>query len=282
MKNKLSLVLLIFGMTFPFLKAIAADTHYSKYLDFIKTHTYSSEHLGSFRKGEIEIVQDKKTIIEIEEMQKARLLRKGFSKEEALKGSKIGIISEDEYWIWIRDGVIFPTGAKGTYNRIILKREMSDGAPKVAMLPMLPNGKIVLNLSYRHALRRWVLEIPRGFKKKNETNEAAIIRQLSEETGYDLLHTQYLGNMSPDSGSLSSYIPVFLVKVGKRRLSNQDITEAILRSEEFTLDEIKKAICDGCIELDIKGKKESVAVCDSYLTYAVFQAEIRGAFATSK
>ncbi len=253
----------------------AEDNRYQKYLNFMKKHQFSSENPGSYKRGEIEIVLDLKEIKEIEEARKAILLNRGYTKEHAIESSRIGVITEDEYWIWVRDGVIFPTGAKGTYNRIVWKREMTDDVPRVAMLPVLPNGKIVLNLNFRHALRKWVLEIPRGFKLRDEPNEIAVKRQLKEETGYESKNMHLLGNLAPDSSALSTYVPIFLVNLGKKNPPNQDYTEAILRIEEFTIDEIKKIIADGSVVLDINGKKERVEVSDSYLAYSILQAETK-------
>lgn len=251
---------------------------HQRYLDFVSKHFLTKESGGSYRQGEIEIVRGEKEIREIEEMRKAQLLQKGYSKERAQEASRIGIVSEDEYWYWVRDGVIFPTGAKGTYNRIIWKGEMYDQAPRVAMIPIMEDGKIVLNLNYRHGLRKWVLEVPRGFKCEGECDQETMRRQLRDETGYELGNTQYLGSVSPDSGSLSMRVPIYLVHVGKKCISNQDYSEAILRVESLTLDEIKKALVDEEVTLEIKGKKEKVGICDAFLAYGLLQAETKGLF----
>ncbi len=269
------LLLLVF---FSLSQAWGAEHKLKQYLDFLASHKYSLESPGSYRNGEIEIVKDEKLIKEIEELMMARLLKEGYTKERAEEASRIGILQEDQYWLWVRDGVIFPTGAKGTYNRIIWKREITDEVPRVAVLPVLPNGKIVLNLNYRHALRKWVLEIPRGYKRAYEPNEEAVKRQLKEETGYGVIKLAQLGNVSPDSGSLSASMPVYYALLGQRELSNQDYTEAILRLEEFSLDEIKKILADGSVSLEVNKKIEPVFVCDAYLAYAILQAEMKGLF----
>lgn len=259
----------------PFFCLESDESRYQKYLDFIKDHKYTECNLGCFRQGEIEIVKDIKIIKEIEDCQRATLLKRGYTKAHAEESSRIGILTEDEYWMWIRDAVIFPTGAKGTYNRIVLKRELSDPVPRVAMLPVLDDGKLILNLNYRHALRKWVLEVPRGFKLRNESDQDAVKRQLKEETGYDVKMQKLLGNLSPDSGCLGINVPVYLVEVGGKTFANQDFTEAILRNEILTIDVVKKALADGFIVLDIYGRKHRVDVCDSYLAYAILMLEAK-------
>lgn len=251
---------------------------YAQYLELLSSHKYTIESPGSFRNGEIEIVRQESAMKEIEDLMNARLLKEGYSKKAAEEGSRIGILCEDKYWIWVRDGVIFPTGAKGTYNRIIWKREMTDEVPRVAMLPVLANKKIVLNLNYRHALRKWVLELPRGYKRENEPNEEAARRQLKEETGYTASQLIYLGSVSPDSGSFSSSMPVYFMTLGKKDLSNQEYSEAILRLEEFSLQELKQILANGVSVMKIHGKPQEVGVCDAYLAYAILQAEMKGLF----
>lgn len=246
-----------------------------EYFQFIEKHKHQIATFGNYKDGEIEIVLDRKKIREIEEMQKNRFKKMGLSDEEAAKASQVGIISKDIYWHWVRDAVIFPTGAEGTYNRIIWTSSLENGTPGVAILPVLPDGKIALILNFRHAIRGWVLELPRGLKHEKESIEETIRRELREETGLYVDKQFYLGNITPDSGIMSSEVPVYLSTVRKMGVSNQDYSEAILRYESFTVSELKDAIGRGWIELDIKGKKERVGVRDSFLTFALFQAEYK-------
>ena len=178
--------------------------------------------------------------------------------------------------MFLRDSVIFPTGAEGSYNRIIWKSSLDNGPSGVAILPLLPEGKIAALVAFRHATRVFELEIPRGVRQPLETVEMALLRELEEETGFHSKESIYLGDMAPDPGMASTVIPVYLAKIEKQGLSNQDYSEAILGVKTFTISEIKQALIKGYLELDIKGKKEKVYVRDSYLTYALFLAECKG------
>jgi ADP-ribose diphosphatase len=111
------------------------------------------QHNGRHQNGEIEIVTDPTEIFSVQKVQENRLLRKGFSEIDAIEFSRIGIVREDQYWIWLRDAVYFPKGVAGTYDRLVLKSELKNNPPGVAVLPVLPSGHIVLNLNYRHATR---------------------------------------------------------------------------------------------------------------------------------
>ncbi len=255
---------------------IHAEDSISRYLKFLTENQAVLGKKGDFKLGEIEIVTDPLKIKEIEKLQKSRCLKEGMTSEEAILASKIGVIADDLYWVFLRDAVIFPTGAEGSYNRIIWKSSLDKGPSGVAILPVLPEKKIATIVAFRHATRAWELEIPRGMRHPLEEIGVALKRELEEETGFCAKETFFLGEMTPDSGMASTTAPVYLAKIDKQGLSNQDYSEAILGVRIFTIPEIKQALVRGYIELDIKGRKEKVFVRDSYLTYALFLAECRG------
>ena len=246
-----------------------------EYLSFMKENSEVFGEIGEYKLGKIEIVTDPKKIVEIEEMQKMRFIQKGMSAIEAESGSRVGVIYKDPYWIWIRDAVIFPTGAGGTYDRLIQKSAFPDGIPGIAVMPIFPDKKIGLVVNYRHATRCWQLEIPRGHKLEGEAIEQAAVRELKEETGYLVKNIQYLGDVTPDSGCLGSFVSVYVANVSSQGMASPDYSEAILRIELFTLAQIKEAFSKGSIEIEIRGKKEKVKVCDSFLSYALLQAEYK-------
>lgn len=257
----------IFHALFVFYSCLLYASPYDEYLSFLET--YPTPY-GSYQAGEIEIATDPAIIASIEETQKARFIKNGYSEAQAHAFSRVGIVSEDQYWMWIRDGVIFPTGAKGTYDRLIWRGSL-QGPVGAAVLPVLPNGKIVLNLNYRHATRSWELELPRGGKKQNETLEEAALRELSEETGLEASTLLYLGSMTPDSGALNSVVPVFLGKIIKEGLSDQEYSEAIKGTLAFSKDEIKQGLKQGYLEVD----GTQIPLRDAFVAFALLQAEIR-------
>lgn len=247
-----------------------------KYLDILKEYPERVGREGNYKKGEIEIVLDPKRIKEISLLQKMRFQKMGLSLEASEEASRIGVIAEDAYWILVRDAVIFPTGAEGSYNRIIRKSSLSDGIGGVAILPLLSNKKIALNVNFRHATRSFELEIPRGIRHASESVEKAAMRELEEETGMHAVKQISLGNMAPHTSVSDYVVTVFLSYVDKVGISSQDYSEAIYSVELFTLQEIKEALKIGWIEKEIKGQKQKVYVRDSFLTYALFQAEHQG------
>ncbi len=224
--------------------------------------------LGDHTKGEIEIVTDPVVVESIAMSQKNRWVLKGYSEEQAAEMSRMGVVAEDSYWIWKRDPVIFPSGARGSYNRLYW-RNSEEGKPiGVAVLPVLPDGSFALNVNFRHATRSWELELPRGMIQKGEGCEDAARRELEEETGLRVRQLLPLGTVAPDSGVLSSLVPVYAGLVGERGESRPEESEAISGIALFTLDEIQAALKKGFIETAEQGR---VYVRDSFLTYALFQ-----------
>jgi mutator protein MutT len=225
------------------------------------------EFQGDCRKGEIEIVKDPQKIVQIEETQVKRLLKKGLTEEAARASARTGIVAEDIYWIWLRDPVLFPGGAMGTYDRLLWKSAL-NGPAGVAVLPILPDGKIALNLNFRHATRSWEFELPRGSRGGGETSEEAARRELKEETGFEVQKFCYLGEMAPDSGALSSVVPIYAGQVGKAGAVDREESEAIAAVHAYSIEEIEEGLRKGYIETTGHGK---VPVRDSFLTYALYQ-----------
>jgi ADP-ribose pyrophosphatase len=231
--------------------------------------------LGNYQEGEIEIIQDPLEIEFVQKIQEKRWLKKGFLESDAKEFSRIGVIAEDPYWVWLRDAVYFPNKIPGTYDRLVWKSELNQGRVGVAILPVLESGKLLLNLNYRHATRSWELELPRGRIDAAETLEEAALREMKEETGYVASSVVFLGDMAPDSGVLSSIIPVFLGRVVEKESANPEYSEAILGTFAFSKEEIKQGLCQGFLEISIQGERKRIPLRDSFLAFAILQAEIR-------
>jgi ADP-ribose pyrophosphatase len=254
------------------LQSIYADQPLEEYFSYISQIDRST---GNYREGEIEIVLDPLEIAKIQHLQENRLLQKGFSPDQAAEFSRVGIINEDPYWIWIRDAVYFPNQIPGTYDRLFSRNELIAKRPGVAVLPVLPSGKVVLILTYRHATRSWELELPRGGLLSNETAEEAAFRELKEETGLVSSSLHFLGEMAPDTGVLSSIIPVFMGLISAQEESAPEDSEVIAAALSFTKDELKEGVINGFLEVTLHGTKKQIPLRDPFLTFALLQAEYR-------
>lgn len=247
----------------------AADSQYLAYLDQL------SQPKGEAKKGEIEIVTASEEMKVIEQKQKARLIKAGFSESDAELYSKAGIAYEDQYWIIFRDAVSFPSGSQGTYLRLLWKTAIPSGSAGVAILPILPDGKISVNLNYRHATRSWEIELPRGLRKAGESDEDTAKREFKEETGLETAIAKSLGTMAADTGALGCVTPIYLVKASKQGISDQEYSEAIAEVLAFSVKDLEQALIQGYAEVTLNGEKTKVPVRDSHLAFALLQAKLQ-------
>ena len=65
-----------------------------------------------------------------------------------------------------------------------LEREIVAHPGAVAIVPLLPNGDVLLVRQYRHAVQSDLWEIPAGKLEPGESPSACARRELREETGY--------------------------------------------------------------------------------------------------
>lgn len=229
-----------------------------QYLNFLNTHAEFLGTHGDIGKQEIAIVGDPAKIREIEE----------------ITGREVGIIYQDKYWTWLNDPVQFPNGVYGVYGRMIWTHALK-GPTGVAVLPVLSDGRLVLNRMFRHATRSWELELPRGGVDEGETLVEAAIRETKEETGLVIDEVVYLGNMAPDSGMTSAIVPIYLAKVRSRGESKPEDSEAIAGIHAFTIEELRKGFKEGYVSMDLDGKKMEIPLRDPFLAYALLQMDIR-------
>ena len=255
--------------------SLFADSSLETYFSYLER---LGRQNGKYTLGEIEVITDPVKIQEVRELQEKKLLQKGFSNEDAKEFSKIGILQEDQYYIWVRDAVYFPKMVPGTYDRIIWKNEAHTKACEVAVLPMLPSGNVLLNLKYRHATRSWELELPRGHMEQNETIQEAALRELKEETGANISELIFLGTMSPDTGILSAVVPVFLGKVSSKGEASPEASEAIAAAVELTKQELRDGLLNGFVKVMVNGTEVRVPLRDSYVTFALLKADLKNAY----
>lgn len=239
---------------------------YDSYLNWVRKNDKFIGPIGESPKGEIEILVDPGQIDQARQAQFKRLIAKGWPEDKALKATQVGILSEDSFWIFVRDPVRFPGGALGLYNRLIWRNQLSDERIGAIVLPYTAEGKVGLCLSFRHATRSWLLELPRGGKMENEPILMCAKRELREEAGWVASDWTHLANFYPDSGVMGGEVCLYAAKLQKMREQEIDDSEAIESGLVFlNIEEIEKAYHDGGLWLEIRGHKQWVGLHDSAL-----------------
>lgn len=253
----------------------SGEQNIQSYLEFYRKHYASLGPDGNHREGEIQLIVDPKLILQIQDQQKELLIKKGMSPTAATLASRVGIISEDRFWLFLRDAVIFPSGTKGLYNRIVPQSSLS-GLAGVAIAPLLPDGRVIMILNYRHATRSWEVELPRGGRADHETIEQAAVRETIEETGYRLQNPTLLGVITPDSGITSARVAVMAGFALEKKPTNLDESEAIKGIIALSKAQIREAYVKGYLEIQINNQTRRVVLQDPFIAYALIVAEEKG------
>ncbi|HEY6905570.1 MAG TPA: NUDIX hydrolase [Candidatus Acidoferrales bacterium] len=124
-----------------------------------------------------------------------------------------------------RDRVIEPSGVTAI-------REFVEHAGSVVVLPVLPDGRIVLIRQYRHAARQYLWELVAGHKEPHEDFLRGAHRELQEETGYTARKIRRMLEVFPSPGLLGEKMVIFLAEgltKGKARPEDDEkITQRIL------------------------------------------------------
>src|SRR5207237_3919038 len=116
---------------------------------------------------------------------------------------KSEIIYEGKAFGVRRDELIEPTGVHTI-------REVVTHPGSVVILPVLPDGRIVLIRQYRHATRQFLWELVAGRMDPGESIREAAAREMIEETGYRAKHFSVFLDMFPTPGFLEERMYVLL------------------------------------------------------------------------
>jgi ADP-ribose pyrophosphatase len=102
-----------------------------------------------------------------------------------------------------------------------LEAEIIRHPGSVVIIPVQEDGAVVLVRQYRHALGRFVWELPAGSLKPREVPEEAAARECHEETGYIPGRLDYLGAYYPTPGYCDEQMH-FYRAAGLRRRGDGD------------------------------------------------------------
>ena len=104
-----------------------------------------------------------------------------------------------------RDEVIEPSGVRTT-------REMITHPGSVVVLPVLPDGRVLLIQQYRYAARQYLWELVAGRMDHGETPIEGAARELKEETGYTAKKLKIFLEFFPTPGFLEEKMYLLLAK----------------------------------------------------------------------
>jgi len=129
------------------------------------------------------------------------------------------------------------------------KREYVMHPGAVVVVPLQPNGNVILEKQFRYALHQVFIELPAGKIDMGEDILVTGQRELLEETGYSAADWVKLGHQYPCIGYSNEIIHIFLAQgltSGKHRRDDDESLEVIEAPFEQCLSMIQNGeITDG-------------------------------------
>lgn len=109
----------------------------------------------------------------------------------------------------------------------------------VSALAITEEGRVVMVRQYRHGIQETIIEVPGGcVDDTDKDHQAAVERELLEETGYRFREYVYLGKVSPNPSTNNNWMHMYLatggVKVAEQQLDqNEEIEVELLSIDEL-------------------------------------------------
>lgn len=170
----------------------------------------------------------------------SKLEEKQLSREEIYSGSVLTVV---------RDEIELPNGKTS-------HREMCLHIGAVAVIPLLDDGRVIMERQYRYAHGRVFFEIPAGkLDYPEEDPLEAAKRELREETGAIAKSFTYLGEIDTTPALMNEKIYLYLaegITFGERELDYDEFLDV----ELVPLGELVDLVMSG----DIKDAKTQVAI----------------------
>jgi len=173
-----------------------------------------------------------------------KLEEKQISRKEIYDGSVLHVVC---------DTVRLPNGESAT-------REMCLHVGAVCIIPLLDDGRVIMERQYRYPLRRVFFEIPAG--KLNYAGEnplEAAKRELREETGAVAKKYTYLGELIPSPALINEKIQMYLAE--DISFTDRELDEDEFLDVEFVaLEELYRMVMAG----EIADAKTQIAVLKAW------------------
>lgn len=140
------------------------------------------------------------------------------------------------------DYIELPTGTVEKWDYV----EHRKGA--AAVVPVLPDGRLLMVRQYRNALERFTLEIPAGARDSvTEPTSECAARELEEETGYKCDNLEFLISLRTTVAFCNELVDVYVARQLIPAVQNLDEGESI-ELETYTLEELCEKIYSGEIQ----------------------------------
>ncbi len=157
--------------------------------------------------------------------------------DEHLKETLIdgGVVYEGKFLTVRKDRVRLPDGGESV-------REYFRHPGAVVIIPVLDNGRVLLERQYRYPNDRVFIELPAGKLEYGEDPLLCAQRELREETGYSATDWQFVCTIHNAIAYCDEHLEIFLahgLTPGEQQLDHGEFVEIIDLSLEELLEEVR-------------------------------------------
>ena len=174
----------------------------------------------------------------------SNLVEKQLKREEIFRGVALHVV---------RDEILLPNGKKSV-------REISLHNGAAAVIPILPDGRVIMERQFRYAHGKVMLEIPAGkLDTSDEPPLEGAKRELREETGAIAEKYTYLGAIAPSPALINEVIHIYMadgISFGECDLDDGEFLDI----EYYTLDELYEMVMKG----EITDAKTQIAILKAH------------------
>ncbi len=139
-----------------------------------------------------------------------------------------------------QDRVVEPGGLTAT-------RDVVTHFGSVVLLPVFPDGRLLLVRQYRHAVGRFLWELVAGRIEPGESPLAAARRELLEETGYSARRFRRLLEVFPTPGFVSERMLIYAAEGLTPGTARPEADEHIV-GRRFSLRELEAMMRPGSLQ----------------------------------
>ncbi|MFM8840677.1 MAG: NUDIX domain-containing protein [bacterium] len=145
------------------------------------------------------------------------------------------LLHDNGYWLYMHDQYVLSDGrSTGDYF-------YADSHGSTIIIPILPDGRLIMVEQFRYLNQRLSIEFPGGGIPKGYTPEENALKELREETGMDADTLVHVGAFNPCNGITNEWCSVYIAKNLRLVGQNTDATEAI-RIIHVSVDECQEMI----------------------------------------
>lgn len=128
------------------------------------------------------------------------------------------VIFKNPWWTYKKDEFRIPGGITGEYHYV-----HTNGASMI--VPVMPDGRIILVNQYRYLCDKESIELPCGGVKEGKTYVEMAHIELEEETGFRSRDLKKSGEFNPYNGVTNEICEVFIARDLVESASVPDSTE---------------------------------------------------------